>query len=474
MSIKKDMEYIYEDHETYRDSIATVSKDGGRIWMYPKQPVGKYYNRRKLASYIYLVVLFGLPFIKINGNPILQFNILERKFSILGILFFPQDFHIFLFMMLTFVVGVALFTVVYGRLFCGWACPQTVFLEMIYRRIEYAIEGDGDQQRKLNSAKWSISKLSKKGVKHFIFLLIAVLIANTFLSYIIGYEAVWKIASDPINMHITGFVAMILFSLLFYGVFAFLREQVCTTICPYGRLQGVLLDSDSIVISYDHQRGEPRGKLKKSEDKNTLEIKGDCIDCNLCVKVCPTGIDIRNGTQLECVNCTACIDACDAVMLKTNKEPGLIRYDSHAAISSGRPHVITNKVKAYTAVLLLLTVVNGLLLFTRDEIEANILHTPGTTYQNTGINEISNVYNYTFINKSNEDIILTLSVIGGKVAIIGKEQKITLQKAQSVGGTCIVTLPSNSISQRKSKIEVKIKYAGKVKNINTIFLGPFK
>ena len=312
----------WEDNETYRDSLATVDKDGKRIWIYPKKPKGRFYNYRKWVSYLLLIVLFGLPWIKVNGQPLVLFNVLQGKFILFGIYFAPQDFHLFVIAMIIFMVFIILFTVIFGRLFCGWVCPQTIFMEMVYRRIEYWIEGDYTAQKKLDNAPWTADKILKKSGKHLLFFSIAVLIANTFLAYIIGIDEVLKIISEPIGMHLSGFIAMLIFSAVFYLVFAKLREQVCTTICPYGRLQGVLLDKSSLAVYYDWERGEPRGKIRKNQMPETTT--GDCIDCGLCVKVCPTGIDIRDGIQLECVNCTACMDACDEVMEKINRPLGLV------------------------------------------------------------------------------------------------------------------------------------------------------
>ena len=283
-----------------------------------------------------MIILFGMPWVRVNGDPLMLFNILELRFIVFGIHFTPQDFHLFVIAMITFIVFIALFTAVFGRLFCGWVCPQTIFMEMVYRKIEYWIEGDANAQRRLNKAPWTTEKIRKKVLKQAIFFGIAVLVANTFLAYIIGTDEVIRIATEPISKNRNGFIAMLIFSGVFYFVFAWLREQVCIAICPYGRMQGVLLDKSSITVAYDWVRGEPRTKIKKGQSPVGA---GDCIDCNLCVKVCPTGIDIRNGTQLECVNCTACIDACDEVMEKVGRPKQLIRYDSLNGIESGKKRI---------------------------------------------------------------------------------------------------------------------------------------
>ena len=252
-----------QDKEAYRDKVATVDDRGKRVWIYPKKPSGRYYNARKWVSYVLLVILFGLPFIEVGGQPLVLFNILERKFILFGMLFMPQDFHLFVLAMLTFIVFIVLFTVVWGRIFCGWVCPQTIFMEMVFRRIEYWIEGDANAQRRLNKAPWTTDKIVKKTAKQVIFFTISVLIANVFLAYIISMDEVLRIAREPISQNWEGFVAMILFSGAFYFVFSYLREQVCIAVCPYGRLQGVMLDNNSIVVHYDHVRGEPRGKMQK-------------------------------------------------------------------------------------------------------------------------------------------------------------------------------------------------------------------
>src|SRR4030066_798824 len=315
--------------ESFRDHIATITDEGKRKWIYPKKPSGKFYNARTIVSIFLILFLMIAPFIKVNGHPLLLLDILNRNFILFPIPFGPHDFHLFALAIIALAVFIILFTVIFGRVFCGWACPQTIFMEMVFRKIEYWIEGDSKDQRKLKSAPWTGIKFFKKFTKQIIFFGIAFIISNIFLSYIIGIDELIKIITDPPSEHLQGLFAITVFSGIFYFVFSNFREQACTIVCPYGRLQGVLLDRDSIVIAYDNVRGEPRRKFKKDEG---WDNRGDCIGGYQCMEVCPTGIDIRNGIQLECVNCTACIDACDDIMDKVNRPRGLIRYASQNSI----------------------------------------------------------------------------------------------------------------------------------------------
>jgi len=301
------------DWSDFRDHLSTADQEGRRQWLYPKRPRGRYYRARSWLSYLLLAVMFAGPFIKINGNPLLMINVVERKFSVLGAIFWPQDNLVFALGLLLFLMGIAVFTAAFGRLWCGWTCPQTVLMEMVFRKIEYWIEGDAGRQRALDRASWSGEKLLKKGAKHAIFLALSFVIGNTLLAYIIGVDALWVLVTDDPRRHLAGLGFMVLFTLVFYGIFARFREQACTFICPYGRLQSTLLDENTIVVAYDYRRGERRERWRRREGAEVRRARqvGDCIDCHNCVTICPTGIDIRNGTQMECVNCTACIDACD-------------------------------------------------------------------------------------------------------------------------------------------------------------------
>ena len=464
------------NNENFRDEISTVNKEGERIWIYAKKISGKFFNFRQVFAYSLILFLFAAPHIKIDGEPLLLFNILERKFIIFGKIFWPQDFHIFALAMIGGIVFIALFTVIFGRLFCGWACPQTIFMEMVFRRIEYFIEGDWTQQKKLNKAPWSASKIVKKTLKHAIFWGISFLIANTFLAYIVGAEKLIEIQFDNPSNHIGGLAAIIIFTSLFYGVFAFLREQVCTTICPYGRLQGVLLDEKSINVAYDYKRGEGengRAKFKKNEEREA-EGKGDCIDCKQCIHVCPTGIDIRNGTQLECVNCTACMDACDYMMENVGLEKGLIGYMSEEGIETREKGFQWNiRTIAYSVVLALIIGVLGYLTLTRSDFESTITRVRGTTFQKIDNERLSNTYNLSLVNKTNNSKIVTLKILEGEGKIPPIEYVLKPQVELKKNFAIIMDKNKFNTSAGRTIFKIGIYGNGKlISKVRTTFVGP--
>jgi cytochrome c oxidase accessory protein FixG len=466
-------EYPKRD-DSFRDSIGTIKSDGNRNWIYPQKPKGLFYNRRTVVSVVYLMLFFSLPFIKINGDPLIMMNIIERKFIIFGLVFFPQDLFLFALAMLTFMVFIVLFTVIFGRLFCGWACPQTIFMEMVFRKIEYWIEGDATKQRQLNKGPWNAEKIRKKGSKTFIFLILSFVFGNFFLSYIIGMDELIHIVQEPLDRHIGGFSAMVFFTGAFFFVYMYFREQVCLVVCPYGRLQGVLLDRNSIVVAYDYLRGEPRGKHHKGENTSQL---GDCIDCGLCERVCPTGIDIRNGTQLECVNCTACIDACDGIMDSIKKPKGLIRYDSENGIAQGTKLRLTTRMIGYSAVLVVLIVGLSFGIAERNEVEATILRAPGVMFQEVGQDSISNLYNFKIINKTKVEMPVTLELESplGKIQHIGQKHKLNVPAAGLIEGTFFVIIARKDLHGRKNEIRFSLHSQGKeIETSQTNFLGPTK
>jgi cytochrome c oxidase accessory protein FixG len=467
---------LYQFEEEFRNSMGTVDAQGKRIWVYAKKPKGAYHTKRIVVSITLLLVFFITPFLKWHDRPFLLFNIFERKFILFGHVFWPQDFFLLAITAITFFVFIILFTVAFGRVWCGWACPQTLFLEMVFRKIEYWIEGDANQQRKLNQALWSTSKIIKKAGKHIIFILISLLIAHTAMAYLIGIEQVKQIISQPPVENLSGFIGLIAFTGIFYSVFAWFREQACVVVCPYGRLQSVLLVKDSIVVAYDWLRGEKRGKLKKDQSK-IVEKQGDCIDCKLCVHVCPTNIDIRNGTQLECVNCTACIDACDDVMVKIEKPKGLIRYSSYNAIKDGNQKLLTPRTIGYSFVLTALLALLTYFIATRSDIETTILKIPGTLYTKTDDGKITNLYTIEFLNKTFEDIPLTVKIESPARASFLKigDQAIVVPKEGFLKGMIMVKLPEEELTGMKTVIDLGFYENGvKVASAKAKFIGPIK
>jgi cytochrome c oxidase accessory protein FixG len=457
--------------ESFRDRMSTIDDKGKRKWIFAQKPNGRFYNIRSYVSWGFFLIFFGLPFIYVNGRPLFLFNIPEAKFIIFGKVFWPQDFFIFGLTMITFIVFIILFTAAFGRLFCGWICPQTIFMEMLFRKVEYLIEGDASHQKLLKKSPWTAGKIFRKSGKHVAFFLLSFIIANFFLSYIIGIKQLATIITDPLTAHVGGFTSIIIFSGVFYGVYAFFREQACTVVCPYGRLQGVLLDRNSMIVAYDYKRGEQRGKFTKGPGAINF---GDCIDCFQCVKVCPTGIDIRNGTQMECVGCTACIDACDKMMKAVNRPTGLIRYASDNGIANGEKLKFTGRMKFYTALLFLLSGLLTILLLSRKDVDGTVIRAAGMLYQERGADSVSNLYNIKIINKTIKDIPLTLKLENMSGRIIEAEgRSIAVPREGQGKGSFFIVLPNNIINERKLKLRVGV-YEGdkRITTMSTNFMGP--
>ena len=455
------------EQESFRDHISTVNDRGKRVWVYPKKQKGRYYRARTILSVFLLAFLFGAPFIKMNGHPFILINFLERKFILFGFVFGPQEFYLLVLATISVLVFIVLFTAIYGRLFCGWICPQTVFMEMVFRKIEYWIEGDAAQQRALEKAPWNGNKIFKKFSKEFIFFLLAFIIGNTFIAYIVGTDRLFSIINQPPTEHLSAFIAVFVFSGLFYFVFSKFREQACVIVCPYGRLQGVLLDPNTIVVAYDNVRGEPRGKLE------TPRKTGDCIDCHLCVAVCPTGIDIRNGTQLECVNCTSCIDACDSIMDKVKFPRGLIRYASMNSIKDKSKFKITPRIIGYSVILTLLLTVLITLGSMRTEIDSTIFRAPGKLYQEQADNKISNLYMIKLVNNTYKGVPIQIKINNpdAELKIIGKD--ISLPELSVTESEFLILIPKDKIKTTLIPLTIQVIADGKVLNeIKTNFLGP--
>ena len=459
----------------FRDHISTADREGRRRWLYPKRPSGRFYRRRTWLSWLMLAVMFGGPFVKLNGNPLLMVNVLERKFSVLGVRFWPQDNLVFALGLLLFLTGIAVFTAAFGRLWCGWTCPQTVMMEMVFRKLEYWIEGDATAQKALARAPWSARKLGTKSAKHGLFLALSFIIGNTLLAYIIGIDGLKAIVTDDPRQHLSGLAFMVLFTLVFYGIFARFREQACTFICPYGRFQSTLLDENTIVVAYDYKRGEKRGRLQRRESREERAGRGagDCIDCFKCVTVCPTGIDIRDGTQMECVNCTACIDACDEVMQKIGRPRGLIRFASLNGIEKGERLRVTPRIMGYVVILLVLGAALTALLLTRSDVDVTLLRAPGSLFEQTPEGKLSNLYLLKVTNKTERQmpVELRLENSPGSLTVLGGE--LTLPPEQQSEASVLIEMPPNKLLSATTPLVVDVfSHEKRVDRIRTMFIGP--
>lgn len=462
--------------DDFRDSISTIDAKGKRAWIFPKIPKGILYERRKWVSYCLLLFLIFAPFIKVNHHQLMMFNVLERRFNIFGFPFWPQDFHIFVIVMIIGVVGLALFTVAFGRIFCGWFCPQTIFMEMVFRRIEFWIDGDRGAQIRLAKQEWNSEKIRKRLLKWIVFFVVSFSIANVFLAYLISSDKLFLLIEDGPANNISTLIALLIFTAVFYFIYAWFREQVCIIACPYGRMQGVLLDNKSINVTYDYVRGEKeigRAKFNKNEDRASTG-KGDCIDCNLCVHVCPTGIDIRNGTQLECINCTACIDECDTMMENVGLPKGLIRYASEDEIVKNERFKFTTRMKGYVAILAILTGVFVGMLFLRNEVEATILRLPGELFQHKG-DKISNIYTFKIVNKTSidfEKVHVDLFSPKGQVKMVGSRY-FKVPKEGITEGTLFIEIDQALLESDKTKLQIEVYNDNTlIDNETTNFLGP--
>jgi len=406
--------------------LSTLNADGTRHWLKPRLSRGRFWIRRAVVAYFLMALFFVLPFLHIHGKPAVLLDIPHRHFIILGYTFLPTDTVLLALFMLSVFVAIFLFTALFGRLWCGWACPQTVYLEYLYRPLERLFDGT------IGRGGWpkdSINPIRKAA--YFVVAFVATLIpAHTFVAYFVGVDNLrqWMMSSP--FQHPTAFIIMFITTVLMYFDFYFFREQLCILACPYGRFQSVLLDKWSMIVSYDRNRGEPRGKVVQLTVGQSRT--GDCIDCGLCVQTCPTGIDIREGLQMECVNCTQCIDACDSVMDKIDRARGLIRYTSQWAMETGKRKLFRPRVVLYP---LLLTTLFGIflaVLINKSPVDVFLAHSAGNPYMTMPSGEIANSVRLKIVNRTEEAESYTLSIAGtGKARIIIAENPLVVAAGET-------------------------------------------
>lgn len=351
-----------------RDTLASVRSDGGRVSIHPADTRGRFTLARRVTAVVLIAIYVALPWIPVRGHPAVFLDVANLRFHFFGLTFAAQDLWMGFFLLTGMAFGLFYVTALFGRLWCGWACPQTVFLEHVYRRVERWLQGDAQMRRQLDRAPWTSEKILRRGGTHLVFVLLSLLIAHVLLAYFVSLPRVWQMVTHAPSEHWGIFLFVVVATAMLYFNFGWFREQLCIILCPYGRLQSALIDDDSVTIGYDERRGEPRGKAHRAEDRSPAAQSpvsalrsspsplGDCIDCFKCVHVCPTGIDIRQGMQLECIGCANCIDACDEVMTRLGRPRGLIRYDSLNGLAGRARRIVRPRIVLYSILL----VVGGL------------------------------------------------------------------------------------------------------------------
>ena len=419
------------------ESLSSIHADGSKKSLHPADVRGSFTRWRRLAALLMLIVYVALPWIPVNGYPAVFLDVVERRFHFFGITFATQDLWIGFFVVTGLAFSLFYVTALFGRLWCGWTCPYTVFLENVYRRIERLIDGDATARRALDAAPWTGMKITKRVTKHALYLLVSALIAHVALSYFVSLHGLYEMMSGPPQKHLVAFGVVLFLTAALYGSFSWFREQFCVILCPYGRLQSALTDDHSVVIGYDKKRGEPRGKG---------ESAGACVDCRRCVQVCPTGIDIRNGLQLECIGCSACVDACDEIMTKLHRPTGLVRYDSHTGLHGGKTRYIRPRTLFYTFMLLAGVAAFFVASRSLSPMSASLVRMQGASYfVQDGV--VRNQFTIRIINKRNREGTFRITLDGqlpADIQVSGNEQVLTLAPMQENQRTLIISVPVKS------------------------------
>lgn len=452
-------------------SLGSINEDGSKKVLHPADVHGRFTTLRRWFALVLLVVYIALPWIPINGFPAVFLDVAQRRFHFFGLTLATQDLWVFFFLITGLGFSLFYVTSLFGRIWCGWTCPYTVFLENVYRRIERLVDGDAPARRRLDAAPWDAAKITKRAIKHGLYLIASALIAHIFLSYFVSLSGLYEMMQHSPQGHMLAFGVVMFLTLALYGAFSWFREQFCVIMCPYGRMQSALTDDNTLIIGYDKKRGEPRGKVN---DPNS----GDCVSCNRCVQVCPTGIDIRNGLQLECIGCAACVDACDDIMKKVGRKPGLIRYDSFVGLEGGKTRFIRGRTVFYTVLLAAGVLAFAFAASRIEPFRVNALRMVGEPFYVTdGV--LRNQFLVRVINKRNEPRSFTLSLMGDStpaLKVTGSETKLELPALGEDVRPIVLSIPlADFTGPRQLKVKVTDNKDGTAVETKTIeFTGPNK
>ncbi len=431
------------------DTLSTIHTDGSRSFVHPADVKGRLTSLKKLVAFILLVVYAALPWIPVNGYPAVFLDVQERRFHFMGLTLAMQDLWVGFFLITGLAFSLFYVTALFGRLWCGWTCPYTVFLEHVYRRIERLIDGDATARRRLEDAPWTKSKVARRVLKHGVFLFVSAVIAHIFLSYFVPLGKLYEMMKGPPSEHLMAFGVMAFMTGALYFGFSWFREQFCIILCPYGRLQSALTDDHSVIVGYDQKRGEPRGKVGSTT--------GSCIDCRRCVQVCPTGIDIRQGMQLECIGCAACVDACDDIMIKLKRPTGLVRYDSYVGLHGGKTKIIRPRIVLYTLLLILGAGAFLLSVSRLSSMNASAVRMIGAPFY-VADGTLRNQFLIRVINKHNSPSTYRLEIVGGmppQLNVAGFVERLQLPALGEEQKTLVLSMPESAFTE-PFKLQVKV------------------
>jgi cytochrome c oxidase accessory protein FixG len=464
-------------NELHEDRLATTTDDGERVYLYPEEVKGKWDTRRSIL-YSFLIVLYiVLPWLKINGNQAILLHIQKREFFILGGHFYAHNIPLLFIVILTFILGIGLLTALKGRVWCGWACPQTVFIEEVFRKIEYLIEGNYRKRKKLDEMGFSFEKIWKKTLKWSIFTIASLIISHSFVAYFVPVEEFVHIVGTNPNLHSTLFTVIMIVTGIVLLDFGWFREQFCIIACPYGRIQSVIMDKDTTVVAYDYNRGEPRKQPKQDPSE-----QGDCINCYKCVHVCPTGIDIRRGTQMECINCTKCIDICDEVMTKVKKPTGLIRFTTERQIEEGSTKVLRPRVIAYSVVLFFLVAIGGYLIDASKQLDVIWLRGTKAPFQvvvTDGQEKIVNHYKAEILYRGDKEMKLDFQIDNKNIEVVSPMSNRKITEKRKTILHIFFKFKRDALVEGKKPIKVKVVNVADpekpiLKEKELVLLGPLK
>ncbi|MHB1328794.1 MAG: cytochrome c oxidase accessory protein CcoG [Gemmatimonadales bacterium] len=430
--------------------LPTLNEDGTRNWLRPKLSTGRWWHRRRVVAYVLMVAFIAIPHLQINGKPAILLDVPRREFTLFGTTFLPTDTLLLMLLLASLVLTVFLFSALFGRVWCGWGCPQTIYLEFLFRPIERLVEGGRSGSLRLDRANQHFHP--RRLLKYTIYLALSLLLAHTFLAYFVGIDALAEWVRLSPREHPVPFLVMAVTTGLVFTDFTWFREQTCLIACPYGRWQSALLDRQSLVVAYDYQRGEPRsrGKIRGAD-------AGDCIDCAACVTTCPTGIDIRNGLQMECVHCTQCIDACDGIMAQVGKPTGLIRYATQDTLAGKAKKLLRPRVIIYPLVLALFLGAFITALGTRSSADITLLRSPGEPFQIEADGQVANQIRVRIANRSQQARVYTIAIAGAEAGtVIVPEGALSIEAGELRTTSLFILLPRQAFVAGRRDITVRI------------------